>query len=180
MVVCAPNGIYRERVPKGTKLAFTPAWRRTFGVLGKAVGWGELETLATVANVRTFQRWYKLVQEAPAQLANTVGRPKVPAWVEMLVLTMAYTTTCGITRIAGAVANVWQKIRPKTVRRVLREHRALLRPHATHVDQAGEHLEAVHHRGGPPDRDHGRPARNACAGCAASASVDGNEPCENT
>jgi len=140
----AERDYYRERVSKGTKLAFTPAWRRTFGVLGKAVGWSEPETLATVANVRTFQRWYKLVQEAPAQRAtrnaqraNTVGRPKVPAWVEMLVLTMAYTTTWGITRIAGAVANVWQKIHPKTVRRILRKHhcdptqRTLTRPEST-------------------------------------------------
>ena len=152
------TGYYRERVPKGTKLAFTPAWRRTFGVLGKAVGWSELETLATVANVRTFQRWYKLVQEAPAQLANTVGRPKVPDWVKVLVRTMAYTTTRGITRIAGAVANVWQKIHPKTVRRILREHhcdptqRTLTRPESTwkpFITEEGHQIAAMEMRACP-------------------------------
>jgi putative transposase len=141
----AERDYYRGLVPTGTKLAFTPAWRRTFGVLGKAVGWAELEKIATVANVRTFQRWYKLVQEAPAQLANKVGRPKVPAWVELQVLTMAYATNWGITRIAGAITNVWQKIHPKTVRRILREHhfdpdqRKLTRPESTWKPFITEH-----------------------------------------
>ena len=111
----AERDYYRERVPKATRLTFTPAWRRTFGVLGKAVGWSELPNIVSVASVRTFQRWYKLTTEAPAQLANKVGRPKIPAWVEMQVLTMACVTSRGITRIAGAITNLGQKIHPKSV-----------------------------------------------------------------
>ena len=141
----AERDYYRSRVPKEAKLTFSPAWRRTFGVLGKAVGWSELQNIATVANVRTFQRWYKLTTEAPAQLANKVGRPKIPAWVEMQVLTMAYTTSWGITRIAGAISNLGQKIHPKTVRRILRDNhfdpgqRKLTRPESSWKPFIAEH-----------------------------------------
>jgi putative transposase len=118
----AERDYYRSLVPKDTKLRFTPAWRRTFGVLGKGVGWSALEKIATVASIRTFQRWYKLTTQAPAQLANKIGRPKIPAWVEMQVLIMAYATSWGITRIAGAITNLGKKIHPKTVRRILRDN----------------------------------------------------------
>ena len=75
----AERDYYRSLVHKDTKLAFTPAWRRTFGALGKSIGWSELEKIATVASIRTFQRWYKLTTKAPTQLANKIGRPKIPA-----------------------------------------------------------------------------------------------------
>jgi len=82
----------------------------------------------------------------------------VPAWVEVLVRTMAYTTTRGITRIAGAVANVWQKIHPKTVRRILREHhcdptqRTLTRPESTwkpFITEEGHQIAAMEMRACP-------------------------------
>ena len=118
----AERDYYREQMPRDTKLKFSANWRRTFGVLGHSIGWSELEKIATVAHVRTFQRWYKLASEAPTQLANKIGRPKIPAWVELQVLTMAYATRWGIHRIAGAISNLGQKIHPKTVRRILRDH----------------------------------------------------------
>ena len=57
---------YRGLVPKGTNLKFSPAWRRTFGVLGNAVGWAELKKHITVASVRTFQRWF-ITMHLPTQ-----------------------------------------------------------------------------------------------------------------
>ena len=145
----AERDYYRSLVPKGKRLVFSSAWRRTFGVLGKGVGWSELESIATVASVRTFQRWYRLVLEAPDKLANKVGRPKIPAWVEKQVLIMAYATSWGIHRIAGAIANLGLKIHPKTIRRILKDNnfdpgqRKLTRPESNWKPFITEHGDKI-------------------------------------
>ena len=95
----------------GRRIRFTDAERRR---------------LATLATPDTLMRWYKqlVVQKFDgSHKRNKVGRPRVSAEIEVLVLHMANDNpTWGYRRIQGALANLGHRVDKSTVRNTLRRH----------------------------------------------------------
>jgi transposase InsO family protein len=82
--------------------------------------------MATIATPETLLRWYKrlIAQKFDgSQQRRQLGRPRVEAEVEQLVVRMAAENpTWGYRRIQGALANVGHRIDKLTVRNILRRN----------------------------------------------------------
>jgi transposase InsO family protein len=108
------------------RIHFTDAERRRLAALALSLGRKRLKSLATLATPDTLMRWYnQLVAQKfdGSQKRNTLGRPRVLAEMEALVLHMANDNpTWGYRRIQGTLANLGHRIDKITVRNILRRH----------------------------------------------------------
>ncbi len=110
----------------GRRLRLTDTERRRLAALAHPLGRTRLKEIATLATPDTLLRWYKrlIAQKFDgSQQRRQLGRPRVVAEVEQLVMRMAEENpTWGYRRIQGAVANLGHAIDKLTVRNILRRH----------------------------------------------------------
>ena len=110
----------------GQRIRFTDAERRRLAALAFPIGRKRLTSLATLTTPDTLMRWYKqLVAQKfdSSHKRNKLGRPRVSAEIEALVLHMANDNpTWGYRRIQGALANLGHRVDKITVRNILRRH----------------------------------------------------------
>ena len=110
----------------GRRLRLTDTERRRLAALAHPLGRTRLKEIATLATPDTLLRWYKrlIAQKFDgSQQRRQLGRPRIVAEVEQLVMRMAEENpTWGYRRIQGAVANLGHAIDKLTVRNILRRH----------------------------------------------------------
>jgi len=111
---------------KGKQVHLTDAERRRLAVLAHPIERKQLNNLSTIATPDTLQRWYRrfIVHGASRSTQGKVlGRPRVVAEMEQLVVRMANeNSTWGYRRIQGALSNLGYHIDNTTVRNILRRN----------------------------------------------------------
>lgn len=94
--------------------------------IAQRLGRKALENVAAAANPDTILGWYqKLIAKKfdGSRFRRRVGRPKIDAEVERLVLQMAKENPrWGYDRIVGALANLGHRISDQTVGNILQRH----------------------------------------------------------
>jgi putative transposase len=110
----------------GRRLRLTDTERRRLAALAHPLDRTRLKEVATLATPDTLLRWYKrLVAQKfdGSKQRRQLGRPRVAAEVEQLVMRMAEENPMwGYRRIQGALANLGHAIDKITVRNILRRH----------------------------------------------------------
>jgi len=108
------------------RLRLTDTERRRLAALAHPLGRQRLKELATLVTPDTLLRWYqRLIAQKfdGSEQRRALGRPRVAAEVEQLVIHMAAENpTWGYRRIQGALANLGHVIDKLTVRNILRRH----------------------------------------------------------
>lgn len=120
----------RSLVPPGRR-PFTDTWRRTLADLGHRVGWQRLGEIATVAHLKTMQKWYRVIVCGGVVAARKrMGRPKVPQATERLVVRMAKDNpSWGQMRIRGELMKVGMTVAARTIATILKRNGLPTRPH---------------------------------------------------
>ncbi|MBA2480021.1 MAG: helix-turn-helix domain-containing protein, partial [Planctomycetes bacterium] len=115
---------YRERIPEGTSLRLTDAWRKRFARAAAGVGWKRLGEIATVAKGATIRGWHRLMLQGKLGRKRLgPGRPRVDDKIEALVIRMATENpTWGQLRIAGMLFMCLIAISPRTIAAILDRH----------------------------------------------------------
>src|SRR6266702_5695470 len=103
----------------GRRLRLTDTERRRLAALAHPLGRTRLKEIATLATPDTLLRWYKrlIAQKFDgSQQRRQLGRPRIVAEVEQLVMRMAEENpTWGYRRIQGAVANLGHRSEERRV-----------------------------------------------------------------
>ena len=111
---------------KGRRIQLTDTERRRLAVLAHPIDRKHLRDSSTIATPGTLQRWYRhlIVQEPSHKLqGRPLGRPRVAAEIEQLVVRMANENPrWGYRRIQGALSNLGHHIDNTTVRNILRRN----------------------------------------------------------
>jgi hypothetical protein len=119
------NRILKAKL-KGKGIALTDTERRRLAVLAHPIERQHLKAISTIATPDTLQRWYRrLVVQSPGRTpqGKPLGRPRVVAEIEQLVVRMAHENSrWGYRRIQGALSNLGHHIDPTTVRNILRRN----------------------------------------------------------
>jgi putative transposase len=114
------------------RLRLTGTERRCLATLAYPLGRQRLKEVATLATPATLLRWYhRLMAQkfAGSWHRRPLGRPRVTAEIEQLVVRMAEeNATWGYRRIQGALANLGHSIDASTVRNILRRQHMELSP----------------------------------------------------
>jgi putative transposase len=110
----------------GRRLRLTDTERRRLAALAHPLGRQRLHALATLVTPETLLRWYQrlIAQKFDGSTQRrALGRPRVAAEIEQLVIRMAEdNATWGYRRIQGALANLGHHVDKITVRNILRRH----------------------------------------------------------
>src|SRR5262245_17700706 len=110
----------------GRRLRLTETERRRLAALAHPLGRQRLQELAILVTPETLLRWYQrlIAQKFDGSTQRrALGRPRVAAEIEQLVIRMAEkNATWGYRRIQGALANLGHLINHITVRNILRRH----------------------------------------------------------
>src|SRR5690606_7431195 len=115
------NRALREQLG-GKRLRFTDVQRRRLAQRAQKLGRRKLIELGTLVTPDTLLRWYRklIAQKYDGSTKRGPGRPRKPAEVEQLILTMARENPrWGYTRIKGALHNLGLEIGRNTIKRVL-------------------------------------------------------------
>jgi putative transposase len=132
----AENRVLKAQLD-GRRLRLTNTERRRLAALAHLLGRKRLQEVATIATPDTLMRWYQhlIAQKFDGtKQRRQLGRPRVPAEVEQLVMRMAEENpTWGYRRIQGALANLGHHIDAITVRNILHRH---------HIDPAPKRRQA--------------------------------------
>ena len=118
------NRILRQEITGRVRLS--DGERKTLAELGKRLGKKALEEVATIVTPDTILAWHrKLIAQKfdGSQQRKALGRPKIDADVEALVVRMAQENRrWGYDRIAGALANLGYTGSDQTVGNILTRH----------------------------------------------------------
>ena len=110
----------------GRRPRLTETERRRLAALAHPLGRTRLKEIATLVTPATLLRWYKrlIAQKFDGRRQRQkLGRPRVAAEIEQLVIRMAEeNASWGYRRIQGALANLGHAIDKLTVRNILRRH----------------------------------------------------------
>jgi putative transposase len=110
----------------GRRLRLTHTERRRLATLAYPLGRQRLKEVATLVTPETLLRWYQhlIAQKFDgSQQRRPLGRPRVAAEVEQLVVRMAEENpSWGYRRLQGALANLGHAVEKITVRNILRRH----------------------------------------------------------
>jgi putative transposase len=114
------NRVQRARLPK--KIETTPAERAQLIKAGKPLG-PKIKELISIVTPGTFARWVRADEDPKRKPSAKRGRPRTPAEVEQLVLSMARESGWGYGRIVGELKKlkVGHLVSRSTVRRILKE-----------------------------------------------------------
>ena len=118
------NRVLREQLG-GKHLLFTDGQRRRLAAKAKAIRRNGLFEIGTLVTPDTLLRWYRrlIAKKYDGSKARKVGRPKVAAEIEQLIIQMARDNPrWGYTRIRGALYNLGHEIGRNTIKRVLLEN----------------------------------------------------------
>jgi hypothetical protein len=119
------NRILKAKL-KGRRVQLTDTERRRLAVLAHPIDRKHLKDVSTIVTPDTLQRWYRrLVVQEPSRQSQTrpLGRPRVAAEIEQLVVRMANENPrWGYRRIQGALSNLGYDIDNTTVRNILRRN----------------------------------------------------------
>jgi putative transposase len=125
-LVKAERDFYRDKIPAGTPLHFTDAWRLRFAKAGAAVaalaGWKHLGGLVTAAKVKTIQGWERMRKAGKLGVQRAGrGRPRIQAAIEQVIQRLATENPVwGQKRIAGVLAMLLLAVSPRTIAAVLK------------------------------------------------------------
>ena len=118
------NRILRNQI-KG-RVRLSDGERKTLAEIGKKLGKQALEEVAHIVKPDTILAWYRqLVAQKfdGSQQRKTLGRPKIDAELEALVVRMARENrSWGYDRIVGALANLGYTVSDQTVGNILKRH----------------------------------------------------------
>src|SRR5882672_4803293 len=118
------NRILRNQI-KG-RVRLSDGERKTLAEIGKKLGKQALEDVAHIVKPYTILAWHrKLVAQKfdGSQQRKALGRPKIDAELEALVVRMAQESrSWGYDRIVGALANLGYTISDQTVGNILKRH----------------------------------------------------------
>ena len=121
----AENRVLKAQL-SGRRLRLTDTERRRLAALAQPLGRQRLKELATLVTPETLLRWYQRLIARKfdgSTQRRALGRPRVAAEIEQLVIRMAAENpTWGYRRIQGALANLGHQIDKITVRNILRRH----------------------------------------------------------
>src|SRR5438876_5319606 len=116
------NRILRNQI-KG-RVRLSDGERKTLAEIGKKLGKQALEDVAHIVKPDTILAWHRqLVAQKfdGSQQRKTLGRPKIGAELEALVVRMAQENrSWGYDRIVGALANLGYTVSDQTVGNILR------------------------------------------------------------
>lgn len=119
------NRILKAKL-NGKRIQLTDAERRRLAVLAHPIDRKRLKDVSTIATPDTLLRWHRrLVVQSPSGKSrdNRLGRPRVAAEIEQLVVQMANENLrWGYRRIQGMLSNLGHHIHSTTVRNILRRH----------------------------------------------------------
>jgi putative transposase len=118
------NRILRHQINGRVRLS--DGERKTLAKIGKKLGKKALEEVANIVTPDTILAWHrKLVAQKfdGSQQRKALGRPKIAAELEALVVRMAQENcSWGYDRIVGALANLGYRISDQTVGNILKRH----------------------------------------------------------
>jgi putative transposase len=118
------NRILRNQI-KG-RVRLSDGERKTIAEIGKKLGKKALEEVAHIVKPDTILAWHrKLVAQKfdGSQQRTTLGRPKIDAELEALVVRMARENRAwGYDRIVGALGNLGCTVSDQTVGNILKRH----------------------------------------------------------
>lgn len=118
------NRILRNQI-KG-RVRLSNGERKTLADIGKKLGKQALVEVASLVTPDTILAWHrKLVAQKfdGSEQRKTLGRPKVAAELEALIVRMAQENrTWGYDRIVGALANLGYSVSDQTVGNILKRH----------------------------------------------------------
>src|SRR5436309_12407659 len=118
----AENRMLRAHLP--ARLRLTDPQRSTLAEIGKRLGRGMLEPIASVGKPETILAWYRklIAQKFDGSKHRTYpGRPPVGREIVELVVRMARENSgWGYDRIAGALQNLGHSVSDQTVGNILR------------------------------------------------------------
>ncbi len=118
------NRILRNQI-KG-RVRLSDGERKTLAEIGKKLGKQALEEVAHIVKPDTILAWHRqLVTQKfdGSQQRKTLGRPKIDAELEALVVRMARENrSWGYDRIVGALANLGYTVSDQTVGNILKRH----------------------------------------------------------
>ncbi len=118
------NRILRNQI-KG-RVRLSDGERKTLAEIGKKLGKKALEEVAHIVKPDTILAWHRqLVAQKfdGSQQRKTLGRPKIDAELEALVVRMARENrSWGYDRIVGALANLGYTVSDQTVGNILKRH----------------------------------------------------------
>ena len=118
------NRILRNQI-KG-RVRLSDGERKTLAEIGKKLGKQALEDVAHIVKPDTILAWHRqLVAQKfdGSQQRKTLGRPKIDAELEALVVRMARENrSWGYDRIVGALANLGYTVSDQTVGNILKRH----------------------------------------------------------
>lgn len=111
---------------KGKRILLSDTECRRLAILAHPIARKHLTDFSTIATPDTLRRWYRrLVVQAPSPTpqGNSLGRPRVAAEIEQLVIRMATENPrWGYRRIQEALSNLGYHIHNTTVRNILRRN----------------------------------------------------------
>jgi Homeodomain-like domain len=118
------NRILRQQITGYVRLS--DGERKTLAELGKKLGKKALEEVATIVTPDTILAWHrKFIAKKfdGSQQRKTLGRPRIDAELEALVVRMAQENhSWGYDRIAGALAPLGYTLSDQTVGNILKRH----------------------------------------------------------
>jgi putative transposase len=118
------NRILRNQITGRVQLS--DGERKTLAEIGKKLGKKALAEVAHIVKPDTILAWHrKLVAQKfdGSQQRKTLGRPKIDAELEALVVRMAWENrSWGYDRIVGALANLGYTVSDQTVGNILKRH----------------------------------------------------------
>ena len=119
------NRILKAKL-KRKRIQLTDTERRRLAVLAHPIDRKRLKDVSTIATPDTLQQWHRhLVVQSPSGKPrdNRLGRPRVAAEIEQLVVQIANENPrWGYRRIQGMLSNLGYHIHSTTVRNVLRRN----------------------------------------------------------
>jgi putative transposase len=117
----AENRVLRSRL--GARIALKDEERSVLARLGKALGLRTLSEIASIAKPETILGWHRRLierRDAKTTKSREVGRPRIDAKIETLVVRMARENrSWGYDRIVGALANLGVTVSAQTVGNIL-------------------------------------------------------------
>jgi len=142
--LAAENRILRAQI-KG-RLQLTDGERATLGEIAHRVGRNALEEIAHAAKPETILGWFRrLVAQKfdGSKNRKKVGRPRIDAEVEQLIVRMARENrNWGYDRIVGALANLGYEVSDQTVGNVLDRHGIPPAPERKHTTTWAEFIRS--------------------------------------
>jgi putative transposase len=124
------NRILRQQITGRVRLS--DGERKTLAEIGKQLGKKALEEVATIVIPDTIVAWHrKFIAKKfdGSKQRQTLGRPRIDAELEALVVRMAQKNrSWGYDRIAGALASLGHTLSDQTVGNILKRHGVLPAP----------------------------------------------------